>query len=588
MTATDTDTTTNRTTKPADEGNPGNFVRERIADDRTRGKVQKVVTRFPPEPNGYLHIGHAKSICLNFGMAQEFGGTCNLRFDDTNPEKESDEYVRAIQRDIEWLGFSWGETELYASSYFQQLYELAKGMTERGEAYVDERSLEEIRKTRGDYHKVGEESPGRSRSPADNLALFERMRAGEFPDGAMVLRAKGDMQSADIKLRDPVMYRIRHVHHHRTGDAWCIYPMYDWAHGQSDYLEGITHSLCSLEFQNHRPLYNWFLDRIGAPADNRPEQLEFAKLQLNWTVLSKRRLLKLVEGKYVEGWDDPRMPTLAGLRRRGVPAEALRAFCERVGVSTRNSEVDISLLEHAIRENLNATSPRVMAVLRPLKLVIENFPEGEVIEFDAPFDPEKPDGPSRKVPFSRELYIEQEDFAENPPKKFFRLAPGQEVRLRYACLVRCTSVVKDADGQITEVRCSWDPESRGGAPADGRKVKGTLHWVSAAHAVAGTAHLFDRLWSTPHPLENEDDEEADATTRATDERWLAHLNPSSVEVLRDIKLEPSMAQVAPGSRWQFERLGYFVADLPEHGVAEAGRFNRTISLKDTWAKMQGG
>lgn len=579
MSAPDTDPKAPKT--PADDA-PGNFVRDRIAEDVAQQKVGVVITRFPPEPNGYLHIGHAKSICLNFGMAQEFGGVCNLRFDDTNPEKESEEYVRAIKRDIAWLGFEWGETEFYASSYFGQLHEFARGMIERGEAYVDDRTGEEIKKTRGDFHTRGTESPCRVRSAAENLDLFERMKAGEFADGAMVLRAKGDMQSTDVKLRDPVMYRIRHVHHHRTGDAWCIYPLYDWAHGQSDFLEHITHSLCSLEFVNHRALYTWFLDRIGAPAATRPQQLEFAKLQLNWTVLSKRRLLTLVEGKHVDGWDDPRMPTLAGLRRRGVPPEALRAFCERVGVSTRNSEVDISLLEHAIRESLNATSPRVMAVLRPLKLVIENFPEGEVIEFDSPYDPEKPDGPSRKVPFSRELYIEQEDFAENPPKKFFRLAPGQEVRLRYACLVRCTSVVKDAAGQVTEVRCTWDPDSRGGAPADGRKVKGTLHWVSAAHAVPATVRLFDRLWSVANPLGTDEASVEESGAAKDDQAWLAHLNPNSVETLFDAKLEPSLAAAKAGERLQFERIGYFAVD--DDSTPGALRFNRTISLKDAWQK----
>ena len=567
---------------------PGNFIRERIREERAREPERPVVTRFPPEPNGYLHIGHAKSICLNFGLAAEFGGRCNLRFDDTNPEKESDEYVDAIQRDIAWLGFSWGEQALYASSYFDKLYALAIGMIERGEAYVDDRPLEEIRKTRGDYHTPGQDAPGRARSAAENLDLFQRMKAGEFADGAMVLRAKGDMQSADVKLRDPLMYRIRHVHHHRTGDAWNIYPMYDWAHGQSDWIEGITHSLCSLEFQNHRPLYNWFLDRVGAEPGARPEQTEFAKLQLNWTVLSKRRLIQLVHGKHVEGWDDPRMPTLAGLRRRGVPPEAIVAFCERVGVSTRNSEVDISLFEHAIRETLNATTPRVMAVQRPLKLVIDNFPEGEVIEFDAPLHPEQPDGPSRKVPFSRVLYIEREDFEENPPKKFFRLAPGQEVRLRYACLVRCTGVVKDDADNVVEVRCTWDPESRGGAPADGRKVKGTLHWVSAAHAVDANVRLFDRLFAVPHPLEGNDDEEdevsAGAARKHDDNAWLLHLNPASLEELEGCKLEPWLANAAPGLRVQFERLGYYVVD--DASTADTLRFNRTIALKDSWAKTQ--
>ena len=552
---------------------PPNFVedmvREQVAQGRHGGRV---VTRFPPEPNGYLHIGHAKSICLNFGLAQKFGGQCNLRFDDTNPETEDADYVHAIKKDILWLGFDWGKNELYASDYFQKLYELAVQMIKDGKAYVDSRSTEEIRDTRGDYYKPGVEAPDRGRSVEENLALFEKMKSGVLPDGSHVLRAKGDMASTDVKMRDPVMYRIRHAHHHRTGDAWCIYPLYDWAHGQSDYIERVTHSICSLEFVNHRPLYEWFLDQIGAPKDDRPEQTEFAKLNFTYTVLSKRRLLELVKLGHVEGWDDPRMPTLSGLRRRGVTPEALRTLCDRVGVSTRDSVVDISLLEHTIREDLNATSPRVMAVLRPLKVTLQNFPENEVIEFDAPFDPEKPEGPSRKIPLSRVLYIEQEDFMETPPKKFFRLAPGQEVRLRYACIIKCIEVKKAADGSIEELICEWDPASRGGTPADGRKIKGTLHWVSAAHAVDATVRLYDRLFLAENPLKDKD-------------TYLEHLNPNSVEVLSGCKLEPSLAEAKPGQRVQFERLGYFCEDAST--AAGARVWNRTITLKDTWAKVAG-
>ncbi len=552
---------------------PPNFVedmvREQVAQGRHGGRV---VTRFPPEPNGYLHIGHAKSICLNFGLAQKFDGQCNLRFDDTNPETEDADYVLAIKKDIEWLGFDWGKNEFYASDYFPKLHALAVQMIKDGKAYVDSRSTEEIRDTRGDFYKPGVEAPDRARSVEENLALFEQMKSGALADGSHVLRAKGDMASTDVKMRDPVMYRIRHAHHHRTGDAWCIYPLYDWAHGQSDYIEKVTHSICSLEFVNHRPLYEWFLDQVGAPKDDRPEQTEFAKLNFSYTVLSKRRLLELVKLGHVEGWDDPRMPTLSGLRRRGVTPEALRTLCERVGVSTRDSVVDISLLEHAIREDLNATSPRVMAVLRPLKVTLQNFPDNEVIEFDAPFDPEKPEGPSRKIPLSRVLYIEQEDFMEVPPKKFFRLAPGQEVRLRYACVIKCIEVKKAADGSIEELVCEWDAASRGGTPADGRKIKGTLHWVSAAHAVDAHVRLYDRLFLAENPMKDKD-------------TYLEHLNPNSVEVLTGCKLEPSLAEAKPGQRVQFERLGYFCEDASTSGAARV--WNRTITLKDTWAKVAG-
>ncbi|HVY48865.1 MAG TPA: glutamine--tRNA ligase/YqeY domain fusion protein [Minicystis sp.] len=561
-------------TPPRADDGPGNFVEELVAADIQNGKNGgKVVTRFPPEPNGYLHIGHAKSICLNFGLAETFGGTCNLRFDDTNPEVEDVEYVESIQEDVRWLGFQWAGEPLYASDYFEKLYAFAERLVEEGKAYVDSRSLDEIRATRGDYHHVGQPSPFRERSPAENLELLRRMKAGEFPDGAHVLRAKGDMASTDVKMRDPIMYRIRHARHHRTGDRWCIYPMYDWAHGQSDYIEGVTHSICTLEFVNHRPLYHWFLDALGVARAEHPEQIEFARLNLTYTVLSKRRLQELVAGKHVLGWDDPRMPTLAGMRRRGYTREAIRAFCDRVGVSTRDSVVDVSLLEHALREHLNATSPRVMAVLRPLKVVLENFPEGEVIELEAPFDPEKPDGPRRKVPLTRELFIERDDFAEVPPKKWQRLAPGQEVRLRYACLVTCKDVVKDAAGNVVELRCTWDPASKGGSPADGRKVKGTLHWVSARLGVRAEVRLYDRLFSVENPLAGDKDE------------YLSHLNPSSLEVVEGAVVEPAIAAPDALARFQFERLGYFCADPA--GRPGAPLFNRTIGLRDTWAAIAG-
>ena len=554
--------------KSARGDQPGNFVEELVAADLEAGKNGgRVVTRFPPEPNGYLHIGHAKSICLNFGLAKTFGGTCNLRFDDTNPETEEVEYVESIKADVRWLGFDWQEREYYASDYFQKLHDFSVKLIEQGRAYVDSSSTEEIRAGRGDFHKPGVESPFRSRSVAENLELFARMKAGEFPDGSHVLRARGDMASTDVKLRDPLMYRIRHAHHHRTGDQWCIYPMYDWAHGESDFLEGVTHSICTLEFVNHRPLYNLFLDMIGAPADARPTQTEFARLNLTYTVLSKRKLQELVQGEHVSGWDDPRMPTLAGLRRRGFTPEAIRAFCDRIGVNVKDGIVDVSLLEHALRDDLNARSPRVMAVLRPLKLVLENLPEGEVIELELAADATKPDGPKRKVPLTRELYIEREDFAEVPPPKWQRLSPGEEVRLRGACLVRCTGVEKDAAGNIITVRGTWDPATRGGDAPDKRKVKGTLHWVSASRGGKAEVRLYDRLFAVENPLADKD------------VGFLTHLNPASLETVQAV-VEPSLADAKPGERFQFERLGYFCVDAD----AKAGAlvFNRTISLKDTW------
>jgi glutaminyl-tRNA synthetase len=556
------------TAEARSDGTPGNFVEDIVRADVASGKSGgRVMTRFPPEPNGYLHIGHAKAICLNFGLAQKFGGKCNLRYDDTNPETEDPEFVASIDRDVRWLGFDWEDRKYFASDYFGKLYEFATQLIKAGKAYVDDRDVETIRKTRGDYYQPGEESPFRNRSIADNLDRFEKMRRGEYPDGACVLRAKIDMASTDVKLRDPVMYRIRRAHHHRTGDTWCIYPTYDWAHGQSDAIEGVTHSVCTLEFVNHRPLYHWYLDALALPCH--PEQIEFARLAVTYMLLSKRKLQELVEGGHVAGWDDPRMPTLAGMRRRGFTPESIRAFCERIGVSTRDSFVDVSLLEHALREHLNATSPRVMAVLKPLKVVLDNFPEGRVDELVAPYDPEKPEGPTRKVPFSRVLYIEQDDFAEQPAKKWFRLAPGQEVRLRYACVVRCTEVVKDASGNVSEVHCTWDPNSQGGQPADGRKIKGTIHWVSAAHALSAEVRLYDRLFAVENPQKDKDVD------------WKTHLNPKSLEVIAGCRLEPSLAGAREADRFQFERLGYFCVDR-ESGPTKLV-FNRTVSLKDSWA-----
>lgn len=544
------------------------FIRDIIKEDLATGKHKSIATRFPPEPNGYLHIGHAKSICLNFGMAKEFSGTCNLRLDDTNPTKENTEYVESIKGDVRWLGFDWGDRLFFASDYFEKLYNYAEDLIRMDKAYVCELSAEETRAYRGTLTEPGKESPYRNRPTEESLDLFRRMRAGEFEDGKMVLRAKIDMSSPNITLRDPTIYRIRRAHHHRTGDAWCIYPMYDFAHCLSDALEGITHSLCTLEFENNRPLYEWFINQLDVPSH--PRQIEFARLELTYTVMSKRKLLRLVEEGLVSGWDDPRMPTIAGMRRRGFTPAALRNFSERIGVAKRNSTVDVAMLEHALREDLNATTRRVMGVLDPIKVVIENYPEDTVEELDAPFHPEDDSMGSRTLPFSRELYIERDDFMENPPKKFFRLSPGREVRLRYAYYITCKEVVKDDAGNIVELICTYDPESRGGT-ADGRKVKATLHWVSAKHAVRAEVRLYDRLFTTPSP---EGDKETDFT---------AFLNPDSLHVT-EAYLEPSLASAAPEDRVQFERIGYFVADKidmhPDKPV-----FNRIIGLRDTWAKI---
>jgi glutaminyl-tRNA synthetase len=526
------------------------------------------VTRFPPEPNGYLHIGHAKAICLDFGLALELGGRCHLRFDDTNPTKESQEYVDAITRDVRWLGFDWGERLHFASDYFDRLYEWAEQLIRAGKAYVDDHSADEIREHRGTLTASGQESPWRSRSVVENLDLFRRMRAGEFEDGAKVLRAKIDMAHPNLNLRDPVMYRIRKTTHHRTGDAWCVYPMYDWAHGQSDSIEGVTHSLCTLEYEDHRPLYDWYLDALGA---YHPRQIEFARLSLSHTVMSKRKLLTLVQDRLVEGWDDPRMPTLAGLRRRGFTPEAIRDFCERIGVTKAANLVEVALLEHCLREDLNRRALRRMAVLRPLRLVVENYPEGQTEEMEAVNNPEDAGAGTRKVPFSRILWIEQDDFRETPPPKYFRLSPGVEVRQRYAYVVKCTGMTKDpGTGEITEVRCTYDPDTRGGE-AKGRKIKSTIHWVSAAHAVEAELRLYETLFTVPKPDEAPD--------------FKSVINPKSLEVVRGAKGEPVLAEAAPEDRVQFERVGYFVADWKDH---RAGRpvFNRSVGLRDTWAKIE--
>jgi glutaminyl-tRNA synthetase len=532
-----------------------------------------VRTRFPPEPNGYLHIGHAKAICLNFQVAEEFGGECNLRFDDTNPTKEEMEFVEAIQEDVRWLGFEWGERLFFASDYFEQLYQWAEKLVQAGHAYVDSVPADRVGELRGPWHEAGKESPFRDRPAAESLDLLRRMRAGEFPDGAHVLRSKIDMTSGNMNLRDPVMYRIRHAHHHRTGNAWCIYPTYDWAHGQSDALEAITHSLCTLEFEDHRPLYDWYLDRIAEVAElpGRPGQTEFARLNLSYTVLSKRKLRQLVEEGHVASWDDPRMPTLSGLRRRGFTPESIRDLCARVGLTKRESTVDMAVLEHCLREDLNRRALRRMTVLRPLKVVIENYPEGLVEQMEVVNNPEDESAGTRSVPFSRELWIEREDFMEDPPKKFFRLAPGREVRLRSAYLITCREAVKDERGEIVELRCSYDPGTRGGNASDGRKVKATLHWVSAAHAHDAEVRLYDRLFAVADPIEGEGD-------------WLEHLNPSSLEVLEGCKLEPALAGAAPGERVQFERLGYFAVD-PDTS-AERPVWNRIVPLRDSWARVQ--
>ena len=556
-----------------DMTNPSHFIRDIITEDMQSGKYGgRVHTRFPPEPNGYLHIGHAKSICLNFGIAAEYGGLCNLRFDDTNPTKEDVEYVESIQADVRWLGFDWDDRLFYASDYFEQLYQYAVQLIRAGKAYVDSLSSEEIRAYRGTATGAGQESPYRGRSVEENLDLFARMRAGEFGDGAHVLRAKIDMASGNVLMRDPVMYRILHVAHHRTGDAWCIYPLYDYAHCVSDSLEGITHSLCTLEFEDHRPLYDWFLEELGI---YRPQQIEFARLNLGYTVLSKRKLLGLVEQGTVTGWDDPRMPTISGLRRRGYTPEAVRNFCERIGVAKRNSVVDLALLEYCVREDLNRRAPRVMGVLQPLRVVIDNYPEGQVEDMEAVNNPEDPGMGTRKVPFSRVLYIEREDFSEDPPKQFFRLAPGREVRLRYAYFITCVSVVKDErTGEVVELHCTYDPATRGGDAPDGRRVKATLHWVSAAHALEAEVRLYDHLFASADP--SADDEGGDLG---------AQLNPRSLEVLKSCRIEPSLAGADPGDRYQFERLGYFCVDASD-SKPELIVFNRTVTLRDTWAKIQ--
>ncbi len=553
---------------------PSNFIRTIIEQDIKAGKNGgRVHTRFPPEPNGYLHIGHAKSIWLNFGLAEEYGGLCNLRFDDTNPSKEEAEYVESIKEDIRWLGFDWGDREYYASDYFDTLYEYAVRLIKAGKAYVDDLSAEEIRAYRGTLTEPGKESPYRNRSVEENLDLFERMRAGEFPDGSKTLRAKIDMASGNLNMRDPVMYRILRATHHRTGDKWCIYPTYDWAHGQSDSIEGITHSLCTLEFEDHRPLYNWFLEQLGI---FHPQQIEFARLELTYTIMSKRKLLTLVEKGIVSGWDDPRMPTISGLRRRGYTPESIRDFSERVGVAKKKgSIVDIAVLQHCLREDLNKRAPRVMAVLRPLKVIIDNYPDDKVEELEAINNPEDPSMGTRTVPFSKVIYIERDDFREDPPKKFFRLAPGREVRLKHAYFITCERVVKDEKtGEPIELHCTYDPASRGGASPDGRKVKGTLHWVSAAHAVEAEVRLYDHLFTKENPAEVEEGKD-----------FLDYLNPNSLEVLTGCKLEPSLADAPPGARYQFLRHGYFCVDTVDSSK-ERLVFNRTVGLRDSWAKIE--
>jgi len=551
---------------------PKDFIREIINEDLRTGRFGgRVCTRFPPEPNGYLHIGHGKSICLNAGIARDYGGKFNLRFDDTNPVKEEEEYVESIVEDVRWLAPEFIAGPLFASDYFEQMYQWAEELIQKGLAYVDDLSAEEIRQYRGTLTEPGKESPYRYRSVAENLDLFRRMRAGEFPDGSRVLRAKIDMSSPNLNLRDPVMYRILHASHHRTGDAWCIYPMYDWAHGLEDSIEGITHSICTLEFEDHRPLYDWYLDQLGI---YHPRQIEFARLNLTYTVMSKRWLLRLVQGGYVSGWDDPRMPTLSGLRRRGYTAEAIWDFAERIGVAKANSMVDLGLLEHCIREELNVRAPRAMAVLHPLRVVVENYPEDQVEEFEVPNHPQRPELGTRPVPFSRVLYLERDDFMEQPPAKFFRLAPGREVRLMNAYYLTCVGVVKNAAGEIVELRCTYDPASRGGVTPDGRKVKGTLHWVSAAHAIDAEVRLYDNLFLKENPYDVPEGQD-----------FTVNLNPESLKVLMGCKLEPGLATAAPGDRFQFMRQGYFCMDSKDSRPG-ALVFNSTVGLKDTWAKIQ--
>jgi glutaminyl-tRNA synthetase len=559
--------------KPSEASVPTNFIKQIVAADVAAGKNGgRVVTRFPPEPNGYLHIGHAKSICLNFGLAAEFGGVTHVRFDDTDPAKESMEYVASIQEDVRWLGFDWKDKLFFASDYFENLYDFGVQLIKAGKAYVDHLSADDIRDYRGTLTRPGRNSPYRERSIEENLDLFRRMRAGEFKNGECVLRAKIDMASPNIVMRDPTLYRIKRVSHYRTGGAWCVYPMYDFTHCLSDMIEGITHSVCTLEFENNRELYDWVLDTLKTPCH--PQQIEFARLNLTYTVLSKRKLIELVEKGIVTGWDDPRMPTISGYRRRGYTPEAIRTFCERIGVARADSTVDIGLMEHCLREDLNRRAPRVMAVLRPLKVTIVNYPEGRTEELDAVNNPEDPAAGTRKVPFGREVYIEREDFMEDPPKKFFRLAPGREVRLRYAYFIKCAEVVKNpATGEVTELRCTYDPATRGGDAPDGRKVQGTLHWVSAAHAVSAEVRLYDHLFTRENPNDVEEGR-----------HFTDYVNPRSLEVLRGCRLEPTLAAAAPGSRFQFERMGYFCTDLKD-SQPDRQVFNRSVTLRDTWAKI---
>jgi len=551
-----------------EEKTGSNFITDIIDEELKQGKNKgRVHTRFPPEPNGYIHIGHAKSICLNYSIAERYNGLFNLRFDDTNPSREETEYVESIMEDIKWLGADWGDRLFFASDYFDQLYEYAVILVKKGKAYVDDLNADQIREYRGTLTEPGKESPFRGRSVEENLDLLESMKNGEFPDGSKVLRAKIDMSSGNLNMRDPVLYRILHAHHHRTGDKWCIYPMYDWAHGQSDSIEGITHSICTLEFEDHRPLYNWFIEELGI---HHPRQIEFARLNLTYMIMSKRKLLQLVKDKHVKGWDDPRMPTICGLRRRGYTPDSIRTFTERIGVAKKDSTVDIALLEHCLREDLNKRANRVMAVLNPLKVVITNYPENKVEQLEAINNPEDEDTTTRLIPFSREIYIEKDDFMEDPPKKFFRLAPGREVRLKHAYFITCDEVVKDKDGKIIKLRCSYDPETRGGDSPDGRRVKGTLHWVSCAHAISAEVRLFDRLFLTEDP--------------ASDDDFTMSLNPDSLKTLSDCKLEPSLIEAKSGDYYQFLRQGYFVVDSRDSS-RENLVFNRSVGLRDSWAKI---
>ena len=553
------------------DSTPSNFIREIVKEDITSNKWEgRICTRFPPEPNGFLHIGHAKSICLNFGLAIEYGGTCNLRFDDTNPSKEEDVYVQSIIEDIKWLGFSWGDKIFYTSEYFDQLYDWAIYLIKKEVAYVDDLDADKIREYRGTPTQPGKNSPFRNRSVEENLDLFKRMKGGEFPDGAKVLRAKIDMASGNLNMRDPVLYRILRAHHHRTGDKWCIYPMYDFAHGQSDSIEKITHSICTLEFEDHRPLYDWIIEKLEI---YHPQQIEFARLNLGHTLLSKRKLLQLVKEEHVSGWDDPRMPTISGMRRRGYTPESIRDFCERIGVAKSNSTVEIALLEYCLREDLNKRATRVMVVLRPLKLTIINYPEGQIEELTAENNPEDPKSGTRQVPFSGELYIEQEDFMEDPPKKFFRLAPGKEVRLKHAYIIKCEEVIKDSDGNIAELRCTYDPDSKTGGVTAGRKIKGTLHWVSAQHAKKAEVRIYKHLFINENPANGQGDLSLNSG-----------LSTESLEILQDFKVEPALLDAKPGDRFQFLRMGYFCADLNDF-TPDSPVFNRAVTLRDTWAKI---